>query len=215
MNFGLLLAICIGYVIGTLPTAWIVMRRARGVDIRTVGSGNVGARNTYEVSGSRTLGIIVMLIDAGKGVLAVAVAQLMFEQWYLASGMAAAACVAGHNYNPWLGFKGGRGLATAAGAWLWLSPLAVVLWGLMYLTGYYAIRRDMHVGAMSGTLGLAVLILGTPDRVLRETSLAMVGDPFDVKVAILAGCFFIFLRHIEPIRAVIAAAAQEPDDDQE
>lgn len=215
MNFGLLLAIGLGFLIGTLPTAWIVMRKARGIDIRTVGSGNVGARNTYDVSGSRSLGILVMLIDAGKGVLAVALTQLMFDQWYLASGMAAAACVAGHNYNPWLGFKGGRGLATAAGAWLWLSPLSVVLWGLMYLTGYYVIRRDMHVGAMTGTLGLAVLILGTPDRVLRVTSLAMVGDPFDVKISVLFGCLFIFLRHVAPIRAVIAAAAAEPDDDQD
>ena len=211
MNTALVLAAAIGYALGSIPTAWIVMRRASGVDIRTVGSGNVGARNTYDVSGSSTLAFIVFAVDLLKGVAAVLLAQALFEQWYLASGVAAAASIAGHNYNPWLGFKGGRGLATAMGACTTLSPMILVLWGLMYLTGYYAIRKDVHVGSMSGTIGLAILMLGTPDRVIRASSLVPVGDPMDVKITVLAVCALIFMRHVEPIRALIASESADDE----
>ena len=203
----------IGFLLGTIPTAWIVMHLARGVDIRTVGTGNVGARNTYDVSGSSKLAFLVLGIDLLKGVAAVLIAQMMFDQWYLASGVAAAGSIAGHNFNPWLGFKGGRGLATALGACTTLSPLMLVYWGLMYLTGFYAIRKDVHVGSMSGTIGLAILIMGTPDKVLQFATFVPVADTFDVKLTVLMVCFLIFIRHVEPIRALIAAESAEVSDD--
>lgn len=215
MNFALLFAALIGYIVGSMPTAWIVMRRARGVDIRNEGSKSIGAHNTYDVSGSKALGLFVMLIDLAKGATTVAICALIFDQWFFAAGIGAAACIAGHNFNVWMGWKGGRGLAPAAGAWLCINPMVVVLWSLMYLTGYFAIRRNVHVGAMSGTLGLAALILGAPDRVLRATSFIELGDPFDAKIAVIAGCFFIFIRLLDPIRAIIAQEALEPDEDQE
>ena len=84
MNMGLVMAAAIGFFLGTIPTAWIVMKRARGIDIRNAGSGNVGARNTYDVSGSSKLAFLVLGIDLFKGVAAVLIAQAVFDQWYLA-----------------------------------------------------------------------------------------------------------------------------------
>ena len=213
MNMGLVMAAAIGFVLGTIPTAWIVMKRARGIDIRNAGSGNVGARNTYDVSGSSKLAFLVLGIDLFKGVAAVLIAQAVFDQWYLASGVAATACIAGHNYNPWLSFKGGRGLATALGACTTLSPLMMVLWGLMYLTGWYAIRKHVNVASMAGTIGLAIIIAGTPERVLRATSFVPIGDPMDVRISVLAICFLICLRHIEPIRELMANGDGESSED--
>ncbi|MCU0330054.1 MAG: glycerol-3-phosphate acyltransferase [Candidatus Kapabacteria bacterium] len=204
MNLGLLLAAAIGYLLGTIPTALLLVRKARGIDIREHGTGNVGAMNTYDVSGSKTLGITTMVLDALKGVAAVAICHFWFDGWYAAKAVAAVAVIVGHNYNIWLRGKGGRGLATATGAFAVINPLAILLWDLMYLTGYFAIRRHVHVGAFVGTIGLAILIWSTPDRLIEITTLQSPIDIFQVRLTIFLACIPIFLRHVQPLRDLVS-----------
>lgn len=111
-----------GYVIGSLPLGYLAGRRFGGVDLRAVGSRNVGATNMYRVSGPR-LGLAVMAIDVAKGALAVVLVSLAtMAESDLAT--AAVAAVAGHIYPVWLRGRGGKGVATACGAFGVLAPMA-------------------------------------------------------------------------------------------
>lgn len=138
------------YLIGSVPTGYLV-GRARGVDIRKVGSGNIGATNVLRTLG-KPVGIAVLVADICKGVLAVvAVPHLLVL--LPASGdagrislshlelVAAISVVMGHNYTCWLRFKGGKGIATSAGAFLALAPaatgIAAAVWVLVVLLTRY------------------------------------------------------------------------------
>lgn len=114
-------AILIGYAVGSLPIGYLVSQSMRGVDLRQVGSGNVGATNVYRTSGL-PMAIAVMLADAGKGAGAVLLGGGG------ATGVAAGvAAVVGHIYPVWLRFRGGKGVATASGVFGVLSPAATVI----------------------------------------------------------------------------------------
>lgn len=148
----------VAYLLGSLPTGFLVAR-ARGVDIRTVGSKNMGATNVFRVLGKGP-GIFVLLVDALKGFAAVALAINFYPQLnqllptvFTADGLndpslrfglgivAGLFSILGHNYTCWLGFKGGKGIATTAGAFLALAPIAVgvalVAWIVAFVTTRY------------------------------------------------------------------------------
>lgn len=133
-----LLLIAFGaFLLGSIPTGYLVAR-SRGVDIRQHGSGNIGATNVFRTLG-KPLGILVFVIDALKGFAAVWLAQhFVAGDW---SGIVAAvAGIAGHNYTPWLGFKGGKGIATSAGVLLGLIPLAVLCIAIVWFAVFFATR---------------------------------------------------------------------------
>lgn len=117
----LLPAILIGYAIGSLPIGYLVSHRMRGVDLRQVGSGNVGAANVHRTSGL-PMAIAVMLADAGKGAGAV-----LLGGGGVTGVAAGAAAVVGHIYPVWLGFRGGKGVATASGVFSVLSPVPTAI----------------------------------------------------------------------------------------
>lgn len=125
----MIVAALAGYTIGSLPLGYLAGRRWGGVDLRHVGSRNVGAANMYRTSGAR-LGIAVMVIDMAKGALAVLATGLFTETAPVAAGVAA---VAGHVYPVWLGGRGGKGVATACGAFAVLAPLATATAALAFL----------------------------------------------------------------------------------
>jgi glycerol-3-phosphate acyltransferase PlsY len=114
-------AIVIGYLLGSVPCAYIVARRRKGVDIRKVGGGNVGALNTYREVGP-LFGFIVLFADVAKGALAVLVAGWLdlTPAWICVAGFAA---VVGHNWPVFLQFRGGKGAATVMGVLLPLAPV--------------------------------------------------------------------------------------------
>jgi glycerol-3-phosphate acyltransferase PlsY len=116
-----IIAVIIGYLLGSIPFAYIAARLIKGVDIRRVGGGNVGALNIMREIGT-VAGWAVLLADMGKGVLAVLIAQWLGVSmvFVFVAGLAA---VAGHSWPVFLGFKGGRGAATALGVLLALAPV--------------------------------------------------------------------------------------------
>lgn len=146
---GYILTVLIAYLLGSIPTGFLVAK-ARGVDIRTVGSGNIGATNVFRILG-KAAGVFVLVVDAAKGWLAVFVAAKLVSGWFypeagspalewfrLCAGIAA---ILGHNYTCWLHFKGGKGIATSAGVLVALvpKPLLVVLaiWIIIFALSRY------------------------------------------------------------------------------
>lgn len=113
------------YLIGAIPSGVILTRLAGVGDVRQAGSGNIGATNVYRVAGRR-LGIITLICDALKGVLPLAVLLAIGGHSPAQLALVAAAAFLGHCYPVYLGFKGGKGVATALGIFLVLSPLAVL-----------------------------------------------------------------------------------------
>ena len=138
----LFLLILAAYLIGAIPTGVILTRLAGGGDIRNAGSGNIGATNVYRVAG-RKLGVITLIGDCLKGAIPTLLAQQVFNLTETGVALVALAAFIGHCYPVYLGFKGGKGVATALGIFLVLSPLSVlcilvvfvlVLWKWRYIS---------------------------------------------------------------------------------
>jgi glycerol-3-phosphate acyltransferase PlsY len=143
-------AIVIGYAVGSLPIGYLVAHSAGGVDLRRVGSGNVGATNVYR-STNLTMAIAVMLADMGKGAGAVLLAG--GGENAVAAGVAA---VVGHVYPVWLRFKGGKGVATASGVFAVLSPLPTIIAAAAF-TLVVARWRFVSLGSVVATLLLPIV----------------------------------------------------------
>ena len=143
-------AILSGYIVGSLPIGFLVTQGTRGVDLRHAGSGNVGAANVYRTSGLR-MAIAVMVADAGKGAGAVLLAG--GGSHAVAAGVAA---VIGHIYPIWLGFKGGKGVATASGAFTLLSPLPAAIAAAAFAITVYR-TRFVSLGSIVATVLLPLL----------------------------------------------------------
>jgi acyl phosphate:glycerol-3-phosphate acyltransferase len=123
------LVVAVAYLLGSIPFAYLA-GRASGVDLRTLGSGNLGAANVFRSLGRRT-GIAVMAADILKGVVAVVVARLLTDDPWPA--IAAAAAMAGHVFPVWLRFKCGKGVAVGGGAVIGLMPLAALILFALYV----------------------------------------------------------------------------------
>lgn len=146
-----LFAVLAAYLMGSIPFAQLLSKR-RGIDLRRVGSGNVGATNVLRTLGVRPA-LLAMMLDAVKGTLAVLVAQRL-TNGVAAPVMAGLASMIGHVYPVWLRFRGGKGVATAAGAFAVLAPVAAaVAAGAFLLT--VALTRFISVGSMVAALTLA------------------------------------------------------------
>ena len=160
--FGLLCGIC-AYLLGAVPFGFLIAKM-KGVDIRTVGSGNIGATNVFR-SVSKPLGILTFALDMFKGFCGVQIIPLVLARAAGAEvdgGMALAVfcgamTVAGHNWTCFLGFKGGKGIATSAGMLLGLSPLgvgiALLVWIVTFVTSRY-----VSVASIAAAVALAVAV---------------------------------------------------------
>ena len=171
------------YVVGSVPTAYILVRLAKGDDIRESGSGNVGALNAYQHAGAWA-GLTVLLVDTGKGVLAVAAPRLLgFDDWVLF--VTTPLVVAGHNWPVFLGFRGGKGAAAIFGISLAIVPwLTVITFGpsILVMLGL----RNVVLGAAFGFILLNTLLWvtgqGTQQVVLCLLLTALVTGTYVVNV---------------------------------
>ncbi len=168
MTLLLLVAASVGYLLGTASPA-VLIARQRGVDLRAVGSGNPGAANAGRALGRRT-GIVVALLDIAKGALPAAGFGLLDHRAGLVAGVAA---VLGHVSSPFLRGRGGRGVATAAGAIvgshpLW-APVVLAVW-LVVLAG----SRWIALASVSAALSVLVVALVAGHDRLWALSLAVV-----------------------------------------
>ena len=143
----IVLALVSGYLLGSIPFAFIMARLVKGVDIRKVGGGNIGAVNTMREIGTMP-GFAVFFLDIAKGALAVLVAQWLglHLYWVFAAGLAA---VVGHNWPVWLKFRGGQGLATTMGVLAVLSPIPfAICFGVLLLV--VLLTSNVRISAVAG-----------------------------------------------------------------
>lgn len=161
MTRGLLVLVA-SYAIGGIPTGLILYRLARGGDIREVGSGNIGATNVAR-SGGYGIGVLTLVLDAAKGAAAVLMARAATGEMSWAAA-AAFAAVAGHCFPVWLGFRGGKGVATGCGAFSLLHPAAMGVALAVFLL-VVASTRLVSAGSVLAALafpaGTALLGAGT------------------------------------------------------
>ena len=142
------------YLLGSIPTG-LLLAKAAGVDIRSTGSGNIGATNVYRTLG-RTVGVLTLVGDCLKGLLPVLAARYLglTDAWIAAAGLAA---FLGHVYTVFLGFKGGKGVATALGVFLGVSPLAVL--GAMTIFALLVWKwRYISLGSISAAAAMPILV---------------------------------------------------------
>ncbi len=195
-----------GYLLGSVPFGLVLTRLFTGKDVRTVGSGNIGASNVARAAGKK-LGVLTLILDAAKASLPMLLTrallrpegQLTMESWMVAVGLAA---FAGHLYPVWLGFKGGKGVATALGVFAVLSPISALL-ALAVFGVAYGATRVAAVGSLAGT---AVCCAGAVVQAAREHG--GLGPAFQGPMAWAAVtvAVVIFLRHRSNIERLLRGA---------
>lgn len=194
-----LISIIIGYFLGSIPTAFLVLKK-KGIDITRTGSGNVGAMNTFEVSRSRLLGFFVFAVDFLKGLLSVILIKWLYPDEFIYPALSLLFAVFSHCFNPWINFKGGKGLATAAGGTILLLPYLLFGWILIWILSF-AYKKDILLSNILATPLTLLLVLGKPELAAKYA----LNQP-DVNLLILfstAGLLIIFIKHIEPLKEII------------
>ena len=205
MNVAMRLSLVVAsYLIGSVPFGLVVTRLLTGKDVRAVGSGNIGASNVARAAG-KVAGVLTLVLDAAKASLPMLLAEhlsradgrLAQDGWSVAVGLAA---FAGHIYPIWLGFKGGKGVATALGVFLVLAPIPALLALVVFGIGFAATRVPA-VGSLAGT---AVCCVGTFAQVLLREGSAGWSSP--VPWAGVLVTIAIALRHRANIERLLKGA---------
>jgi len=185
-----LLAVAIAYLIGGIPFGYLLVKLTTGKDVRSEGSGNIGATNVLRTTG-RGVAVATLVLDIAKGFAAVWIAALLTKGDPLWMSAAALAVMAGHAYPAFLGFKGGKAVASFIGAFLYLTPLPLAAALVVFLVTVWATR---HISAGSlvaaGTFPLGVWLILHPDAPV-------------LIAAIIAGGFIVY-RHRENIERLRA-----------
>lgn len=149
------------YLLGSIPASYLAGRWTRGIDLREHGSGNLGTTNAFRVLG-RAAAIPVLGVDVGKGALAVWLGLALLPSWGTLPDLTALVCavgaILGHSFSPFVGFRGGKGVATAAGAFVTLAPAATIaaagVWIVLLTT-----TRIMSVASVAAATVLPINLL--------------------------------------------------------
>lgn len=146
------------YVIGSFPTAYILVKAKSNKDITKEGSGNVGTLNSFQVSKSKRVGAAVLLIDIIKGGLPIYLMLYILSIPYPAIMLGALGLIVGHNYPVWLKFKGGRGLATGTGIFVVLNYYILAGWCIIWALVFFLIKRNVLVANTAATAGIILFV---------------------------------------------------------
>jgi glycerol-3-phosphate acyltransferase PlsY len=181
-----------GYLLGSIPFGLILTKIFGGGDVRTAGSGNIGATNVARVAGP-IAGVATLILDAAKGSGAVLLAARFAGDstlWMMVAGLCA---LAGHCFPLWLKFHGGKGVATAAGVFLVMSPLAVIGAILVFLV-VVVVARYVSLGSISAAAAMPVLVYFLP----------VPHAPLHIVLAgALAAALLIVYKHDKNIRRLV------------
>ena len=174
------------FLFGAIPTGYLLVKALRGRDLRKFGSGNIGSTNVRRAAG-RTASLITQIVDILKGTIPVAVA--IFVSWHLDFGSAkmtvlgasALASILGHDFSPFLRFRGGKGVNTTVGAFLLLAPIPVTI-GIVF---FYGLRLTTSIVSIrSLALGFAIAVMTLILRI-----------PPAISIASWLAAFLIVVRH--------------------
>jgi acyl phosphate:glycerol-3-phosphate acyltransferase len=165
------LALPIAYFLGAIPFGYLLVRWTTGRDVRASGSGNIGATNVLRTT-SRSLGVLTLALDIGKGFVAVWIAARLSGGSALWTSAAAVAVMAGHAFPVFLGFRGGKAVASYVGAFLYLTPAALAIVLALFAVLVWR-TRFISLGSIVGAvaLPLAAWLLGSPPPVVLAASI--------------------------------------------
>ena len=176
------------YLLGSIPFGYLLVRIFRGEDVRKTGSGNIGATNVSRTSPG--LGAATLLLDAAKGYAAVALARHLLAGDSLFMATAALFAIAGHMFPAWLGWRGGKGVATALGAFFCLAPKPVLAMVAVFVV-VVAVSRYISLGSIVAALCFPVLVI-----LIERYS-------YGPMLLTAAACALIVARHHENIRRLV------------
>lgn len=184
----LLLALLLSFFIGAIPFG-VIIGKMRGVDVRAAGSGNIGATNVWRVLGPKA-GTAAFVLDVLKGVAGPLIARWLVPGDSVAAALCAVCSVLGHNFSPFIGFKGGKGISTSLGALFglmpWVALIDFAIWGVVL-----AVSRRVSVASMTVCITLPILAF-----VWREPKANLV-------VAVFLG-IMVFIKHIPNLKRIMA-----------
>ena len=178
--------LAVAYLFGSFPSAYLLIKLKTRKDIRTMGSGNMGALNALRSGKSKTVALLVLLLDLLKGALPAWYFAHVQQAEYLVQVTVVIGVLLGHVYPVWLRFKGGRGLAVVAGALLVIQPVLVGIWVGFWLVFYLLIGKHI-IACLIATFILPLVVY-------------FVGPPYfqhSILLMILPVCMLIFQRHLE------------------
>jgi glycerol-3-phosphate acyltransferase PlsY len=189
-----ILSIIIGYLLGSIPTACIVSRLRKGIDIRDIGSGNMGAANVMREIGAPE-GIFVGLIDIAKGAGAILIAQTLnlSQLWVFGAGFTA---LVGHNFPVFAGFRGGRGSATVMGIFLVLAPKAMLVTLVVVVIPFFTTRKF----SAAILIGIALVVVGF---VLLPLFIWLLEGSLMLVCYVLAIGIFMLVRNLSVIKQIL------------
>lgn len=163
------LSLVIAYLLGSIPFGYLLVRWKTGTDVRTKGSGNIGATNVLRTTG-KALGILTLLLDVAKGAAAVAIAQWLTAEDTLWCALAALMVLVGHMFPVWLGFQGGKAVASMLGAYFVLTPWAMLGTVLIFIPMLWKTRYvSLSSIVCAGVFPLGVWLL-YHDRIYTLTA---------------------------------------------
>ncbi|MFN0207586.1 MAG: glycerol-3-phosphate 1-O-acyltransferase PlsY [Planctomycetota bacterium] len=199
MEFAIAAGLAAAYTLGSIPFAYLAVKIVKGVDIRTLGSGNVGATNAGRILGRRAaLGIY--LLDAGKGAGAIGIAYFLLPTNTLFAVGCGILAILGHCFPVWLRFEGGKGVATTTGVFLALQPAAFLIAGAIWILTAAASRFvSLASIALAIAFPIAIYILNGAEYCKAQ---------WPVMALALLAAIFIIARHIPNLKRV--AAGTEP-----
>ena len=195
----------VAYLLGSIPFGYLLVKLFKGSDIRESGSGNIGATNVAR-SGSTVLGLLTLLLDAGKGALAVwltiaisrSVLRASTRDAYEFGAVAALCAICGHMFPLWLGFRGGKGVATAAGGFAVIAPVALLLsLGIFVLVA--VISRFVSLGSIISVAAFPFIAYFLSPSAIRGSSAASV-----FLLMISAGVLLVIAKHHTNIRRLLS-----------
>ena len=193
--YNLIIAFIVSYILGSIPTSYLMGKLIKKIDIRDFGSGNVGATNALRVLGTK-IGIITLVIDIGKGILAVFLGKMIVAEpsniVLIAFGLFA---ILGHIFTIFLKFKGGKGVATSAGVFIALTPLAVGIALIVFVLTVW-ISRYVSLGSI-----LAALVLFLVELYWNITHSF---ENIELLIFIFVIATFIIIRHKSNIKRILA-----------
>jgi glycerol-3-phosphate acyltransferase PlsY len=179
------------YLLGSIPFGYLLLRIFRGQDVRQSGSGNIGATNVARSSPG--LGLLTLLLDALKGVAAVALARTIYPGTSILAGVAALTAILGHMFPVWLEFRGGKGVATGFGSFLIVAPKTILVAVAIFLA-LVAAFRYVSLGSMIAVASLPLVAWALGDG--RATP--------GMLLSMAAASIFVIAKHHGNIRRLLA-----------
>lgn len=193
------LFLVLAYLLGSIPTSYIMGKKLKNIDIRNYGSGNVGATNALRVLGTK-IGIITLIIDMGKGFLVVFLAKLLMQKFNfdnidIALIFIGLAAIIGHIFTIFLSFKGGKGVATSAGVFIALTPIAFSIAFLCFIIIVW-ITKYVSLGSIT-----AAVILSITELIINIRNYF---DKLEFLIFVFIIAIFVIVRHKDNIKRLLA-----------